>query len=175
MAKGRGRKPAIEISGRAVSSGSRKPKSALDDFGKWVVEQGAKKIAKKDIKTIKRYARGIGWSGDVERKGLETVLEKKVGSGVKRGGRKTKLAKHKLDMQYKKQDKYARTYGDYKGPHDRFFSSMDSGRARRSEFNKRANAAWNAEVEIGRKQSARTSRQTKRYLTHRPTKSRKGK
>lgn len=164
------KKSAIEISGRPASSSGRKPKSALDDFGKWVAEQGAKKLAKKEIQNIKRYARGIGWSGDVERKGLEAVLEKKVGSGVKGGGKKTKLAKHKLDMQYKKQDKYARTYGDSSGPHDRFFSGMSSGRAKRSEFNKRANAAWNAEVEIGRKQSARTSKQTKRYLTKRTTK-----
>lgn len=187
MAKGR--KPAIEISGRPSVSGGRNPKSPLDDLGKWVAKQGAKKIKKAEIQHIKRYARGIGWSGNFEKRGLADDVEKRVigtyvrgtkkgskkiqSSGIRRAGPKTKtdkLAKHKLDMYYNKQDKYARTYGDSSGPHSRFFEGMDSGRAKRSEFNKRANAAWNAEVEIGRKYGAKNYKATKRALTRKSPK-----
>jgi len=164
MAKGR--KPAIEISGRPSVSGGRNPKSPLDDLGKWVAKQGAKKIKKAEIQHIKRYARGIGWANSYEKTGLEKIIDKRVGvpplKGTKRTNKvvaatvgktpKAKLAGAKLNMYYKKQDKYARTYGDSFGPHDRFFKNMETGRAPRKEFNKRANAAWNAEVEIGRKQ-----------------------
>ena len=157
MAAKKARKPAIESRvGHSVGS---KPKSPVDDFGKWIASKGGK-VVQKEIKTIKRYARGIGWSGDFERKGLDSVVEKTT---VK--GNKKKLADHKRDMYYKKQDKYARTYGDSKGPHERFFKEMNKGSASTKEFNKRANAAWNAEVEIGRKQGSRTSKSTRRYLS----------
>jgi len=182
MAKSR--KPAIEVAGRPSVSGGRKPKSPLDDLGKWIVKQGGKQLKKGDIQHIKRYARGIGWSGNFEKRGLADAVEKRVvgtyvrgskkgskkvqSSGIKKVGPKTKmdkLAAHKLDMYYNKQDKYARAYGDSPSPHARFFEGMSSGRAKRSEFNKRANAAWNAEVEIGRKYGAKNYKATKRALT----------
>ena len=51
------RKPAVES--RVGHARGAKPRSPIDDFGKWATEQGAK-IAKKEIQTMKRYARGIG-------------------------------------------------------------------------------------------------------------------
>ena len=181
MAKGR--KPAIEITGRPSVSGGRKPKSPLDDLAKWVAQKGGKQL--KNVQHTKRYARGIGWARTFEKSGLADVVEKRIygrsikggktgskfvqSSGVRRrSAPKTnadKLAHHKLGMYYRKQDKYARTYGDYYGPHDRFFKEADIGRAPTKEFNKRANAAWNAEVEIGRQHAARTAKANKRALT----------
>jgi hypothetical protein len=73
-------------------------------------------------------------------------------------------------MFYKKQDKVARTYGDSSGPHERFFNEMKTGNAPRKEFNKRSNAAWNAEVEIGRKQGMATNKNARRALTSKPAK-----
>jgi hypothetical protein len=151
------RKPAIESRvGHSVGS---KPKSPIDDFAKWVISHGGK-VSQSEVKTMKRYARGIGWSGDFEKKGLDTLAE-----GVRGGSTRARLARHKLDMYYKKQDKYARLYGDSRGPNERFFSGMDKGISPRREFNRRANTAWNAEVEIGRKQGRRTSTKTKGYLS----------
>lgn len=165
------RKPAIELSGR-------NPKSPLDDAAKWLAKEGGKKLKKADIQHIKRYARGIGWSGSYEKSGLGKIVDKKVGvpplKGTKRTNRvvaatvgktkEKKLATAKLNLYYKKQDKYARTYGDTTGPHQRFFSEMDSGRAPRKEFNRRMNAAWNAEVEIGRKYGKPTNKAAARAL-----------
>jgi hypothetical protein len=180
----KGRKPAIELAGRS------NPKSPLDDAAKWLAKQGGKQLKKADIQHIKRYARGIGWSGNFEKRGLADAVERRVvnnytrdsltKTGKNTGSRRLqangvprkisnkksdKLAEHKLEMYYKKQDKYARTYGDSRGPHDRFFSEMPSGRAPRKEFNRRMNSAWRAEVEIGRKQGAKNYKATKRALT----------
>ncbi len=187
MAKGR--KPAIEVAGRPSVSGGRNPKSPMDDLAKWIVKRGGKQLKKADVQHIKRYARGSGWAGNFEKRGLSDVVERRVynqtvkgaktgskkvqSSGTRRAAPKTKmdkLAQHKLDMYYAKQDKYARTYGDYSGPHSKFFDTMNSGRGKRSEFNKRANAAWNAEVEIGRKQGAKNYKATKRALTRKAPK-----
>lgn len=184
MAKGR--KPAID--------GLARPKSPLDDAAKWIVKQGGKKLKKEEVQGIKRYARGIGWSKNFEKRGLADAVEGRflknsvrgdlANTGKNTGSRRLqangslrkvsnskadKLAGHKLEMYYKKQDKYARTYGDYNGPHDKFFSGMDSGRAPRKEFNRRMNAAWQAEVEIGRKQGAKNYKATKRALASKPT------
>lgn len=177
MAKAR--KPAIELSGRS-------PKSPLDDAAKWLAKQGGKQLKKADVQHIKRYARGIGWSGNFEKRGLVDAVERRVlknytsakpsktgsrlvqNSGTPRriSNKNTdKLADHKLRMYEKKQDKYARTYGDYDGPHDKFFSGMDSGRAKRKDFNRQMNSAWRAEVEIGRRQGAKNYKATKRALT----------
>jgi len=160
MAKSR--KPAIELAGRS------NPKSPLDDAAKWLAKQGGKQLKKVDVQHIKRYARGIGWSQSYEKSGLEKIVDKKLGKRpVANTVKKTKdrkLANAKLNMYYKKQDKFARTYGDTSGPHQRFFSSMDSGRAPRKEFNRRMNAAWNAEVEIGRKYGKSTNKAAARAL-----------
>jgi hypothetical protein len=175
------RKPAIELSGRS-------PKSPLDDAAKWLAKQGGKQLKKADVQHIKRYARGIGWSKSYEKSGLDKVVDKRIGlpplAVTKRGkvvagsakladgrtpkavakAKKDKLAKSKLNMYYSKQDKYARTYGDTTGPHQRFFSEMGSGRAPRKEFNRRMNSAWNAEVEIGRKYGKPTNKAAARAL-----------
>ena len=179
MAKGR--KPAIEIAGRPSVSGGRKPKSPLDDAAKWLAKQGGKQLKKAEIQSIKRYARGIGWSKSYDRSGLEKTVDKKMGKATglntwkqstsKAAGpnrlKKTKqnaLAHHKDSMNYRKQDKEARVYGDYFGPHDRFFRDMPVGRAPRKEFNRRMNAAWNAEVEIARQYGMKSNKAAAKAL-----------
>lgn len=170
MAKAR--KPAIELSGRS-------PKSPLDDAAKWLAKQGGKQLKKADVQHIKKYARGMGWAKSYEKSGLEKTVDKKLKSkatglntwkesttGPKKL-KKTKenaLALHKDRMYMNKQDKYARTYGDSKGPHDRFFSEMSSGRAPRKEFNRRMNSAFRSEVEIGRKYGMPTNKAAAKAL-----------
>lgn len=163
---------------RKAFDGVGRPKSPLDDAAKWIVKQGGKKLKKAEVQHIKRYARGIGWSKSFEKSGLEKIVDKKLGVPPLKGTKRTnkvvadtvgktrdrKLATAKLNMYYNKQDKFARTYGDSNGPHERFFSDMDSGRAPRKEFNRRMNAAWNAEVEIGRKYGKSTNKAAARAL-----------
>ena len=151
------RKPAVES--RVGHARAAKPKSPLDDFGKWAAEQGSKAFSKKEILHIKKFARGIGWSGPFEKSGIGDALEKAVIKNPK-----DKYTRQQLNRFYDKADKYARTYGDSQGPHQRFFKDADSGRAKVSEFNKRANSAFNAEVEIGRKQGKKSAATTKSYL-----------
>ena len=153
---------------RKAFDGVGRPKSPLDDAAKWIVKQGGKQLKKTEVQHIKRYARGIGWSKSYEKSGLEKIVDKKVGkrpvANTVEKTRDRKLANAKLNMYYKKQDKFARTYGDTSGPHQRFFSDMDSGHAPRKEFNRRMNAAWNAEVEIGRKYGKSTNKAAARAL-----------
>jgi len=173
MAKAR--KPAIELAGRS------NPKSPLDDAAKWLAKQGGKKLKKADVQDIKRYARGVGWSKSFDKTKLEGIAQKRLGN---HGGlntwkdstkgfdkvpplKKTKknaLAHHKDMMSYNKQEKVSRVYGDYNGPHDRFFSHMDSGRAPRKEFNRRMNKAWNDEVEIARQYGMKSNKAAAKAL-----------
>lgn len=159
MAKSR--KPAIELSGRS-------PKSPLDDLGKWIAKEGGKRVAKSDILHIKKYARGVGWSKSFEKSGLGKIVDKKLaGKGApnfKGRSKAHKIAQHKWIMDANKGDKAARTYGDYSGPQERFFGGMDIGNAPRREFNRRANAAWNAEVEIARKYGMKHNKAAARAL-----------
>jgi hypothetical protein len=177
MAKGR--KPAIEVSGRPSVSGGRSPKSPLDDAAKWLAKQGGKQLKKAEIQNIKKYARGIGWSKSYEKSGLDKTVDKKLGkatglnswkSSTTAGPNKLKktkenaLALHKDRMNYAKQDKEARVYGDSFGPHDRFFREMNSGRAPRKEFNRRMNSAWNSEVEIARQYGMKSNKAAAKAL-----------
>ena len=65
--------------------------------------------------------------------------------------KETTIARRQYDMYSNKQDRVARLYGDYGGPHKQYFRDMELP----STLNKQANKAFNDEVEIGRKQAQR--------------------
>lgn len=120
----------------------------IDDIAKWLLKNGGKKMSKKEVLEIKRYARGVGFTRDFEKN-----VEKKLAATVPRNKPQSKLKNHLTNMADKRQDKVARVYGDSSGPHERFFSGRELGKAegKRKEYNALTNREWNKEVTAGRK------------------------
>ena len=173
---------------RKAFDGVGRPKSPLDDLGKAIAKAGYGKLKKQSIREMKSFARSTGFAKSYERTGLEDIVSKKLGknSGINTWKESTTLGKNKLaktkenalalhkDRMYNnKQDLSARLYGDYDGPHQRFFKDMELP----SRLNKQANKAFNDEIEIGRKQAQRGNKATARMLRPKSakTKNTKGK
>jgi hypothetical protein len=148
------RKPAIE------------KVQGIDDIAKWLAKNGGKAMSKKEVLHIKKYARGIGFNQDFEKN-----VEKKLAKAVPRNKAQSKLKNHLTNMADTRQDKFARVYGDSNGPHERFFSGRELGKAesKRKEYNALTNKEWNKEVAAGRKNQVKARTVIKKSASKKPS------
>lgn len=114
---------------------ARKPQSPFDDIAKLLAKQGLK-LTKKEVLDIKRYARGVGRTDYLDRKPNKvfkpkTAAQKRNAFGIE-------------NIEYRRDDKRARLYGDSNGPIDYFFSSKNPNRGQK----KMINQAFSAEGKI---------------------------
>lgn len=150
---------------------SRKPKSPIDDIAKWIAKEiGKSTFSPADVKKIKKFARGIGYNTEFE-KSVAPKIAKKATMPYSKKKVPTKVASHLERMSDKRQDKYARVFGDAKNPH-KYFDIGSRGGSKQRELNKKFGAAWQEEQAIGRANArkARAGSKLEQYAASKPTK-----